>query len=101
MRMAWIESCKDGIVLQLHCQPGAKVTRVVGEHDGRLKIALHAPAVENRANEALVQWLADVAGVPRRAVELLSGHTSRKKRVLLRDVDRERLIAALDAARKA
>ena len=56
--MAWIESCKDGIVLQLHCQPGAKVTRVVGEHDGRLKIALHAPAVDNRANEALVRWLA-------------------------------------------
>jgi len=93
----WIEAHKEGVVLQLHCQPGAKVTRVVGEHDGRLKIALHAPAVENRANEALVQWLAEVAGVPRRAVDLLSGQTSRKKRVLIRGVDRERIIAALDA----
>lgn len=98
--MGWIESCKEGIVLQLHCQPGAKSTRVVGEHDGRLKIALHAPAVENRANEALVQWLADLAGVPRRAVDLLSGHASRKKRVLIRDADREQIIAALDAASK-
>ena len=96
--MAWIESCKDGIVLQLHCQPGAKVTRVVGEHDGRLKIALHAPAVDNRANEALVRWLADLAGVSRRDVELLSGHASRSKRVLIRDVSRERIAAALAAA---
>ena len=96
--MDWIEAHTEGVVLQLHCQPGAKVTRVVGEHDGRLKIALHAPAVENRANEALVQWLADVAGVPRRSVDLLSGHTNRKKRVLIRGVDRARIIAALDGA---
>ena len=99
--MDWIEAHREGVVLQLHCQPGARATRVVGEHDGRLKIALHAPAVENRANEALVQWLADVTGVPRRAVELLSGHASRKKRILIRDVNREKIITALAAATKA
>ena len=94
--MDWIESRKDGTVLQLHCQPGAKVTRVVGEHDGRLKVALHAPALENRANDALVQWLAQTVGVTRRDVELLSGQTGRKKRVLIRGVDSGRVIAALN-----
>ena len=94
--MDWIETHKEGTVLQLHCQPGAKVTRVVGEHDGRLKIALHAPALENRANDALVQWLAQTVGVTRRDVELLSGQTGRKKRVLIRGVDSERIIAALN-----
>ena len=82
-------------MLQLHCQPGAKVTRVVGEHDGRLKIALHAPAVENRANEALVQWLAQTVGVPRRDVELLTGQTGRRKRVLIRGVGHEQVVSAL------
>ncbi len=94
--MDWIETHKEGTVLRLHCQPGAKVTRVVGEHDGRLKIALHAPALENRANDALVQWLAQTVGVTRRDVELLSGQTGRKKRVLIRGVDSERIIAALN-----
>lgn len=98
--MEWIESHKEGVTLQLHCQPGAKVTRVIGEHDGRLKIALHAPALENRANEALVQWLADQAGVPRRAIEILSGQTGRKKRVLVRGVDAQRMAAALEPLHK-
>ena len=93
--MDWIDSRKDGAVLQLHCQPRAKVTRVVGEHDGCLKVALNSPALENRANDALVRWLAQTVGVPRRDVELISGQTSRKKRVLIRGVDSGRILAAL------
>jgi uncharacterized protein (TIGR00251 family) len=83
---SWLIPSKDGVDLLLHCQPGAKVSRVVGEHDGRLKLALNAPAIENRANEVLVAWLADQLSVPRRQVELVSGQTSRKKRVRLAGV---------------
>ncbi len=85
--MNWIEAHKEGVTLLLHCQPGAKVSRVVGEHGERLKISLHAPAVDNKANEVLIAWLSDRLSVPRKKIELLSGHTSRQKRVLVRGVD--------------
>lgn len=92
---SWLIPAKEGLELLLHCQPGAKVSRVVGVHDGRLKIALNAPAVENRANEVLVAWLADQLSVPRRQVELISGQTSRKKRVRLAGVLAQAVIASL------
>jgi uncharacterized protein (TIGR00251 family) len=85
--MSWIGSHKDGVTLLLHCQPGAKVTRVVGEHGERLKISLNAPAVDNKANEVLIAWLSQRLALPRKQIELLSGQTSRQKRVLVRDVD--------------
>ncbi len=85
--MNWIEAHKEGVTLLLHCQPGAKVSRVVGEHGERLKISLNAPAVDNKANEVLIAWLSDRLSVPRKQIELLSGHTSRQKRVLVRGVD--------------
>lgn len=84
--MSWLTEQATGLALLLHCQPGAKVSRVMGEHDGRLKIALNAPALENRANEVLVAWLAQRLSVPRRQVQLVSGQTSRKKRVLVEGV---------------
>ncbi len=91
----WLLPSKDGIDLLLHCQPGAKVSRVVGEHDGRLKVALNAPAVENRANEVLVAWIAEQLLIPRRQVELVSGHTSRKKRVRLAGITVQAVVAVL------
>jgi uncharacterized protein (TIGR00251 family) len=92
---SWLIPSKDGVDLLLHCQPGAKVSRVVGEHDGRLKLALNAPAIENRANEVLVAWLADQLSVPRRQVELVSGQTSRKKRVRLTGVSVQAVVGVL------
>lgn len=92
---AWLCVHKDGAALMLHCQPGAKVTRVVGEHDGRLKISLNAPAVENKANEVLIAWLADVLGTTKKQIELLSGHTGRKKRVLIRGLNQNAIIEKL------
>ena len=83
--MSWIDQHKDGVILLLHCQPGAKVSRVVGEHGERLKISLNAPAVDNKANDVLIGWLSERLNVPRKQIELLSGHTSRQKRVLVRD----------------
>ena len=89
--MAWLVATSDGVVLSLHCQPGAKASRVVGLHDERLKLQLQAPPLENRANEALVTWLADQLSLPRKQIEILSGHTSRQKRVLARGVTCEQV----------
>lgn len=56
-------------------------TEAAGEHDGALKVRVAAPPVEGAANEELRRFLARRFGVPARAVEILSGHTSRRKRV--------------------
>jgi len=77
----WLKQTPTGIALNLHCQPGAKLTKVVGLHDGCLKISLQAPALENKANEMLLTWLAKQLKVPQKQIQLLSGQNSRIKRV--------------------
>ena len=85
MTASWARSVtvgKDvGIELFLHCQPGAKKTEVQGIYGDRLKIRLAAPALEGRANEALITWISKTLKVPSSKIELLSGDTGRQKRV--------------------
>ena len=71
----------SSIVLELHVQPGAKRTEFAGMHGDRVKIRLAAPPVEGKANEALIAFLAEHYGVPRRSVTIEAGLTSRQKRV--------------------
>lgn len=78
----YAETAKDGAIrLLVWVQPGAKKDAVEGVVDGRLKVKLKAQAVENKANEALVAYLAKRMGLPRRALDLSAGHTSRKKTI--------------------
>jgi uncharacterized protein len=67
-------------------QPGAKRSEFAGEHGGRMKLRLAAPAVEGKANEALVEFLAGYFGVPKRNVRIASGLKSRQKRVIIEGV---------------
>jgi uncharacterized protein len=78
---AWARESPEGAVLELLVQPRASRTRVVGEHDGRLKIQLAAPPVDGEANAALVAFLAASCKVKRGDVVLLAGETGRRKRV--------------------
>lgn len=70
-------------VLALHVQPGARRTEVAGQHGGSVKIRLAAPPVDGKANEALVRFLAETLGIPRRNVRITAGLSSREKRVLI------------------
>jgi uncharacterized protein (TIGR00251 family) len=76
-----MEARPDGVVLALHVQPGARRTAIVGPHGDRLKIAVASPPADGRANAALLEFLAEQLAVPRVAVTLLSGASSREKRV--------------------
>ena len=62
-------------------QPGAARTGVAGLHGGRLKVRLAARAAEGAANAALIEFLAEHLGVPKRDVEIVSGAHARAKRV--------------------
>ena len=76
----WLRVAADGrITLTLHIQPGAKKTEFAGRHGDALKIRLAAPPVDGKANEALIRFIGETLGLPRAAVSLKSGQTSRRK----------------------
>lgn len=75
-------SGKDGDVrLAVRAQPGAKVSQITGMHGERLKIAIQAPPVDGKANAALCAFVAQWLGLPRRAVRVGAGESSRDKRL--------------------
>jgi len=80
---AWLQGQDGAVVVVVRAQPGAKRTAVVGSHGGALKIAVHAPPVDGKANEALQAALADWLGLPKRLVVLQAGATSRDKRFVI------------------
>jgi uncharacterized protein (TIGR00251 family) len=82
----WLKEVPGGVELLVLVQPRASRTKLVGEHDGRLKIALAAPPVDGEANAALIGFLSDELSVRKSELELLDGQTGRRKRVLVRGV---------------
>jgi uncharacterized protein (TIGR00251 family) len=93
--MSFARDGAGGAVLELLVQPRASRSRVVGEHDGRLKIQLAAPPVDGEANAALLAFLADALRVKRADVALLAGETGRRKRVRIAGVAGDAAAAAL------
>lgn len=77
----WIQGQGERCLISLHIQPGAKKTEISGAHGEALKIRLAAPPVDGKANAALLAYLAKTLGLPKSAVRLKSGDTSRQKRV--------------------
>jgi uncharacterized protein (TIGR00251 family) len=69
------------VILDVHVQPGAARSEFAGRHGDRVKVRLAARAVDGKANEALVAFLASHYGVAKRDVRILSGLKSRQKRV--------------------
>src|SRR5208282_985415 len=76
-----VEAGKDGAVLRVHVQPGARGEGISGVHGNALKVRVRAPATSGRANDALLTLLAKELGVPATALTLTGGATSRDKRV--------------------
>ena len=76
----WFRLASGGrITLSLHIQPGAKKSEFAGLHGEALKIRLAAPPVDGKANEALLRFVAERLQLPKSAVVLKSGQTSRHK----------------------
>ena len=80
---------ENGVYIALHIQPGAKREGVAGLFGTSLKIALNAPPVDGKANTALLRFLANKLGVPRKNIELCSGASSRDKRVFVSGINIE------------
>ena len=74
------------MILELYVQPGASRSEFAGRHGERIKVRLAARAVDGKANQALVEFLAQHNGVPKRNVRIESGLKSRRKRVVIEDL---------------
>lgn len=81
--MNWLRAEGGHVLLSLHIQPGAKKTEVAGLHGEALKIRLAAPPVDGRANDSLIEFLSKTLAIPKNRVELVSGQSSRSKRIRL------------------
>jgi uncharacterized protein (TIGR00251 family) len=67
--------------VDIHVIPNASRTQADGLHDGALRVRLHAPPVDGKANVALMAWLADELGLAKRNVELIRGQASKRKQL--------------------
>jgi len=71
----------ESLILRVQVQPRASRNELAGYHGDRLKVRLTAPPVAGRANASLLEFMAELFGVPKNRVSLLSGETGRAKRV--------------------
>jgi hypothetical protein len=67
------------LTLKLHVQPAARKSEIVGQHGDALKVRVAAPAADNKANAALIELLSAALGIPRSAIVIRHGATSRRK----------------------
>src|SRR5438128_11870740 len=93
--MLEIQEREGAVTFLVRVQPRASKDGIAGEMGGALKVRLQAPAVEDRANEALVEFLAQLLKTPRTAVRILSGERSRTKRIEIRGVTVQQIQALL------
>lgn len=84
-----LSESKQGVLLSVHVQPGAGTTAVSGRHGDALKVRVAAPPTGGRANDAVVALVAKEFGLAAADVAIVSGESSRTKRVRLGDLSLE------------
>ena len=78
-----IRNTPSGATFQVKAHPRAKKNAITGEVGEALKVALTAPPIDGRANEACIAFLAEVLNVPRSSVTIAAGESSRNKMILV------------------
>jgi uncharacterized protein len=91
-----LRATTHGSTLNVRVHPGARRNAITGTHDGALKISLTTPPADGRANAALIAFLAEHLNIPRAAITLTSGATSRSKTLHLESLTPDALTAALE-----
>jgi uncharacterized protein (TIGR00251 family) len=92
---AWLHPQGGVVLIDVLVSPRASRTRVMGVHEDRLKIQLTAPPVDNKANTALVRFLADALDIARAQVEIVGGSSNRRKTVRLIGINPQRVLLKL------
>jgi len=94
-RHAIVQDSQNGVILTVHIQPKASRTECVGVHGNALKIRVAAPPVDGAANDELIRFVADCCMIPRTSVLIQAGLEGRHKRLWLKGVTAELVMARL------
>ncbi len=84
--MSWLISAKDGCTITVKVTPRAAKSEIAGLEAEWLRVRVKAPPVDGKANAALIALFAELFDVPKRAVTVIAGSTTRLKRVRVKDV---------------
>ena len=90
-----LRATTSGCTLNVRVHPGARRNAITGTHDGALKVSLTTPPTDGRANAALIAFLAETLNIPRAAITLTTGATSRTKTLHLEALTPDALTTAL------
>jgi len=90
-----IEATATGVTVKIYVAPRSSANKVVGVHNGAIKVALTAPPVDGAANKGLIEFLAKALGVPKGGVHIIAGETSRHKVVAVAGVGAEATLKKL------
>ncbi|MBN2329735.1 MAG: YggU family protein [Candidatus Omnitrophica bacterium] len=82
----FLQEHDSGVILCIRVSPKSSRSQIAGVIGDELKVSLNAPPVDGKANKELVKLLAKTFSIPKNCVEILSGESSRSKRILLHGV---------------
>jgi uncharacterized protein (TIGR00251 family) len=81
--MKYLKKTERGWVLNIYVSPNATKTEIIGTHGDRLKIKIHSPPTDGKANAELLLFLKNLLGIKQQDLHLLRGETSKQKDILI------------------
>lgn len=94
--MITINESSGSLTFAVKIHPRAKKNAITGEVDDALKISLTAPPVDDKANEACIEFFAKLLRVPRSSITITSGKTSRRKVMCIAGLRAEELLSRIE-----
>jgi len=91
-----IVTSDSGIILSIRTQPGSSKNHIIGEYGGRLKLAVTAAPEKGKANKAVIELLSDSLHIPESSIHIISGESSRDKRLMIEGLSPEDLKTLLN-----
>jgi len=86
-----------GVTIECYVTPRAAKNKIKGERNGALAVALAAPPVDGKANEALIEFIARLFSVPKSSVSIIRGETGRNKLVFIKRLSAENARALINS----
>ena len=93
-----VSPASGGATVPLKVAAGAARERLIGPHDGRLKLSVRTAPERGKANRAVLRLLADALELPVKDLSIVSGATSPAKIILVRGLSADSLLARIDRA---